>query len=217
MPRREGDQDTANADLPRDGGCVQRARTAIDDHGEGTCIETTLGRHGLHGVGHRGNGDAQDAVRHLCFVEAEWSSDVAHGAERRFLVERHRAAEEVLLVKATQEKVGVGDRGLGPATSVGCRSGDRSSALRANAQGIAFADAGNRAAARADLEDIDHRDLDGQGLLIAADQRAAGGERLALADHARLGGRATHVESDRLAETHLRADRLCADDACGRT
>ena len=39
-----------------------------------------------------------------------------------------------------------------------------------------LSDARDAAAAGADLEDVDHRDLDRQGRVIAADQRAAGGQ-----------------------------------------
>ena len=70
-----------------------------------------------------------------------------------------------------------------------------------------------RAAAGADFEDVHHRDLDRQRALVAADQRAAGRQRPAVADDAGLGRRAAHVEGDRIAHAELRADRLRADHA----
>jgi hypothetical protein len=58
----------------------------------------------------------------------------------------------------------------------------------------------NRAAAGADLLDIDHRDLHRQPGGIAADERAAGHQHVAAMDDAGLGGRTAHIEGDRVLE-----------------
>ena len=60
---------------------------------------------------------------------------------------------------------------------------------------------------------VHHRNLDRQRAFVAADQCAAGGQRTAFADDARLRGGAAHVKRDRVGQAKLRADRLRADDA----
>ena len=76
-------------------------------------------------------------------------------------------------------------------------------------------DAGDRAAAGADLLDVDHRDLHRQAGRVTADQGAADHQHLAVVDHAGLGRGAAHVEGDRVAEPDAVAQRLGADHAGG--
>ena len=98
------------------------------------------------------------------------------------------------------------------AEAVAGRARLRAGALRADAQG-AVLDARDRAAAGADLENVHHRDLHRQRLVVAADQRRAGGQRLALVDDAGLGGGAAHVEGDGVLDAERVAERLGADHA----
>ena len=74
-------------------------------------------------------------------------------------------------------------------------------------------DARDRSAAGPDLEDVHHGDLHRQRLIVAADERHAGGQRLAVVDHAGLGGGTAHIESDGIAYANCMAKRLGADDA----
>ena len=82
-------------------------------------------------------------------------------------------------------------------------------------QSAALVEPGDAAAARTDLENIDHRHLHRQGALITADQSKARRQRMAVIDDAGLGGGAAHVEGDGLAKPHGVAERLGADDTGG--
>ena len=75
----------------------------------------------------------------------------------------------------------------------------------------------DRPAARADFENVHHRYLNRQRLFVAADQRASGGQRLTVKDHASLGSGAAHVEGDRVFQVERLRDRLSADDAGRRS
>ena len=131
-------------------------------------------------------------------------------------IERHLAAEEAVGAEPAEDEIGVGDGRLGAAEAVADRAGRRARAFRADAQGVADLDAGDAAAAGADLLDVDHRHLHGQPGGIAADQRRAGHQHVAFVDHAGLGGGAAHVERDGVGEADRVAQRLGADDAGGR-
>ena len=78
-------------------------------------------------------------------------------------------------------------------------------------------DARDRAATGADLENVHHRNLNRQRLLVTADQSASGRQRLAVKNHPGFGGRPTHIESDRILKAECPTDRLGADHAGGRT
>ena len=130
-------------------------------------------------------------------------------------VERHLAAEEAVGAEPPEHQIGVGDGRLGAAEPVAGRPGRRAGALRPDAQ-AAVIDARDRAAAGADLEDVHHGDLHRQRLVVAADQRLRGGQRLALVDDAGLGGGAAHVEGDGVLDAERVAERLRADHAGGR-
>ena len=155
------------------------------------------------------------AVRRRGDVEAERLGDRRDRALGGGDVERHLAAEEAVGAEAAEHEVGIGDGRRGAAERVAGRPGRRARALRPHAQ-RAMLDARDRAAAGADLENIHHRDLHRQRPVVAADQRLRGGERLALVDHAGLGGGAAHVEGDGILDAERVAERLRADHAGGR-
>jgi hypothetical protein len=81
----------------------------------------------------------------------------------------------------------------------------------------AHLDARDRAAAGADLLDVDHRHLHRQPGGVAADQRAAGHQHGAVVDDAGLGRGAAHVEGDGVLERDAVAQRLGANDARRRS
>ena len=193
---------------------MQRARAAIDHHGEAAGVQATLGGHGLHGMRHLRHRDAQDAVGRLGRIEPQRRRDaLGHLALAAREVELEFAAQEVVGIEPAEHQIGVGHRRLLAAAAIGHRAGDGTRALRADPQRVAGLDAGDGAAAGADLVDVHHRNLDRQRALVAADQRRAGRERPAFADHAGLGGGAAHVEGDGVAHAELRADRLRTDHA----
>ena len=62
MAGRTWDHDLRDAQFARHHGRMQRAGAAIGDEAELGCVETALGRHPAHHMGHFGRGDAQNAV-----------------------------------------------------------------------------------------------------------------------------------------------------------
>ncbi len=136
----------------------------------------------------------------------------ARGGRR---IEPHASAEEVQGIEAPQHQVRVGDGRSRAAARVARGAGLRARALRADAQRAGRVHRGDAAAARPDLGDVDHRDLDRQRLRVAADQGRAARQRLAAVDHAGLRGRAAHVEGDRVFEPERPAERAGADDPRG--
>src|ERR1700722_11348254 len=93
------------------------------------------------------------------------------------VAEPHLAAEEALGAEPAEQEVGVSDGRLRAAERIAGGPGRGARALRTDAERI-VRDAGDRAAAGADLENVHHGDLDGERLVVAADQRRAGRERL---------------------------------------
>ena len=88
--------------------------------------------------------------------------------------------------------------------------------MRADAQRTGFIDLRDRASARANLEYIDHGNLDRQRAFVAADQRSAGRQHVSIVNNARLGGRAAHVERNRMRNAEFAAQRFRADYPGGR-
>ncbi len=131
-------------------------------------------------------------------------------------VELHLAAEEAIGAEAAEHQIRVGYRRFGAAETITSRARGGAGTLWADAQ-HAFLDPCERAAAGADLENIHHRDLDRQRRVVAAEQRRAGGQRLALVDHAGLRGRAAHIEGDRIRQADRMTERPRADDAGRRS
>ena len=158
----------------------KRTRAAIGEQHEIAGIETALGGDAFDGIGHRGRGNAQNAVGGLDRAQPERIADPA--LERALgggHVELHLAAEKAIRAEPAEHQIGVGHGRLGAAEPVAGRPRRSAGALRAEPQ-RAVVDARDRAAAGADFENIHHRDLHRQRALVAADQRRAGRQRFAV-------------------------------------
>ena len=129
-------------------------------------------------------------------ASAVWSRLRGRAASRRRETDRRRAGRATRLASVT-----VGSLAAVP---VADRAGRGAGAFRPDAQRAASRRARDAAAAGADLLNIDHRDLHRQARGVAADQRAAGHQHVAVMNDAGLGGRAAHVEGD-----GVRRDRCC--------
>ncbi len=77
-------------------------------------------------------------------------------------------------------------------------------------------DKSNRAAAGADLDDVDHRDLDRKRFLIATDKGRACGQHVALGNDTRFCRSAAHIESNGIRNFGVATDGLRRDHAGGR-
>ena len=120
-------------------------------------------------------------------------------------IERHAPAKEEGRVEIAEQQVGVGDRRPHAAPAVARRTRVGARAVWPNFQQSETIDARNRAAARANLDQIHNRDLHRQPAallesILAVDFELRRGHRLAVFDDAQLGRRATHVEGQQVAD-----------------
>jgi len=156
------------------------------------------------GGGHVLVDDAIDAPGGLRDVETEGPGDVLlDGAVGGRAIEPHAPAQEELGVEVAEQQIGVGHRGLAAAQVVAGGAGVGARAVGADLEEPHAVDARDRAAAGADLDHLDHRHADRQprALLEAVGARhleLAPDKRHAVVDDARLGGRAAHVERQKL-------------------
>src|SRR5207248_3621554 len=123
--------------------------------------------------------DLDDPVRGVDDVQAErLRAALLDRAARAVHVERDLAAEEVVRVETAEDDVGVGHGRLDAAAAIadGPRIGAR--ALRPYPQQPAGVDPGDRAAAGADLDEVDDRRADG----VAREREAADARRRVAAD-----------------------------------
>ena len=181
----------------RDGDRMQRPGAAEGDHRGLARIDALLHRHRAHRERHGGVGDLHDAERRLLHAEPRRAAQLQlDGALGRFHVELHRAVEEALGVDPAEHEVGVGHHRIGRALAVGGGSRIGARAFRPDMDAAGRIAPGDRAAAGADLDDVDHRNLHRLAARFAADDVAVLDRRNALGDQARLGGGAAHVEAD---------------------
>ena len=191
---------------------MQPARAAERDERELARVEPALDRDHPQRAAHLGVGDAHDAERGLERVEVELVAERLQRLLRALGRQRQLAAELGAVAEVAEQQVGVGHRRLLAALAVGGRAGVGARRARADAQRAARIGPGDRAAARADRVDVDHRQLDRH----AGHDRLRRRARLA-ADHRRdVGARAAHVEGQHVLVAAGPRDVRRADDAAGR-
>ena len=134
---------------------------------------------------------------------------IPHALRCRRDVERHFTAQKSGGAQATKHEIGIGDRRIDTAATIAGRPRFGSGALRANQQ-RAVLDARDGTAASADFENIHHRNLNRQRLLIAADKSAPGRQWLSVKNDPCLGGGTAHVEGDGILQT----ERIEQPPAC---
>ena len=192
---------------------MERPGAAAGHQHERAGIEPALGRHALDGKRHRGRCDLEHPGGGLHRVHAERIGDAGlHRRDRGRRIERHRSAEEAVGGDPAEHQVGVGHSRRCSAGAVAGGPRARAGAFRPDAERALRVGPGDRPAAGADLEDVHHRDLHRQALLVAADLGAPRGQGLAAVDHPRLGGGAAHVEGDRVLDPHRAGERAPRDD-----
>ena len=97
-----------------------------------------------------------NSLRRLAEAEAELGRKPAYGSARRFCVELHAAAEEVVRVEPTENQIGVRHGRFLAAHPIGGGSRHCARAARPNPKRSAVVDISDRAAARADGVDVNH-------------------------------------------------------------
>ena len=187
---------------------------------EGLHVAALFGHVDLGGGGHGRRHDLVDAPGGGEEVEVERARHGADRAGSRVAVEPHLAAEEEVGVQVAEHEVGVRHRRRLATSAVAGGAGHGSRALRPHLQQPQAAHVGDAAAPGADLDEVDHGDLqrDPAALLEAVDARhlALGGlARLAVADDAALGRRATHVEGEQVGGAETTGEELAGCRAAG--
>ena len=172
-------------------------------------IAAALGRDELDGAHDIGVGKLQGRGRRLLDAESEAGGDGLEGAARGLAVERHATPQEGAGADGTDHDVGIGRGGLDAAFAVAGRAGIGTGALRADAQHAAVVDPGDRAAARTDRDDVEHRRADRQSVNLAF----RGQRRPAVLHQADVGRGAAHVEGDEILVTRARGLARGADHA----
>ena len=177
-------------------------------HGEVAHVQAALDGDLAQGVGLVPRRDLEDADRALLEAQAQLAGELGDTVAGRVDVERDLAAEQVRRDPAEQH-VRVGDRRLGAALAVAQRARVGASRLRADLERALRADPGDRPAAGADGDHVDHRDLAGVG----ADAALGGQRRCAVDDDGDVGRRAAAVERDHAGEAGPLGDHRRAEGA----
>ena len=195
-----GEDDPRDAQLSRDTHGLHRAGPAEGHHGGVPVIEAALRCMHAKRPGHVLVDDLVDAEGRPGHVQFQRRGDVrVDGVSCRIHVEAHAPAQEEVRVQVSQHQVGVRERGRAASTPVARRAGVGTGAVWAHADGAAGIDAGDAAAARADLDHVDDGSLEWQAaarleLVLAGHLHGVDLERGAVAHQGALGGGATHVE-----------------------
>ena len=130
--------------------------------------------------------------------------------------QRHLAAEEVAGLEPAEREVRVGDGGLDAAAVVAGRARHRAGALRPDVEALELVEPGDRAAADADLEDVDHVAADREAGVRPADVVDRLDRVAAALDHGAFRRGAAHVERDQVVDAERAAERGGADAAADR-
>ena len=132
-------------------------------------------------------------------------------------LEPHLAAEEVSGIEPAQHEVGVGDGRFGAAAPVAGRPGHRAGAARPDIKTALVVEPGDRAAADADFENVDHVAADREARIRPADVIDRFHGVAAALDHRAFRRGAAHVERDEVIDTEQMAVACRADAAADRT
>ena len=189
----------------------QRAGTTEGHQREVSNVEATLDGDLAQRVGLVPRADLQDAARALLDVETEPAGQVGYSRPGGIGVQRDLTAEQVRR-DAAQNQVCVGDRRLG-ARAITQRPRFCSGRLRSHLEGAFRPGPGDRTAARAHGDDVDHRDLAGVGTDIAFGRQ----RRCAVDDDRHVGRRAAAVEGDDAVEAGAFRDDRSPERAGSRS
>ena len=156
--RLDRDDDVLGEDRLGERHRMQRSGAAEPHQREVARIDALGHRIGVDRQRHVVVDDPEDAERGRLERQAERPGDVlADRFVRQRRVDRQVAAEEMLGIHAPEHHLGVGDRRLVAALGIAGGAGHRAGRARADAEGAAGIDIGDRSAAGADRVDVDHR------------------------------------------------------------
>ena len=144
-------------------------------------------------------------MRLAALLFQEFCGDAAGAIE----IEREVSAEKTRGLQAAEEKIGVGDGGLG-AAPVADRAGIGSGGFGADAKNAGGIEAGERASSGADGVNVEHGNADGR-----PSDLSVGGSVDRTFDERDVGGGASHVEGDDAVEAAGAGGGGGADHASG--
>ncbi len=197
---------------------MHRAAAAAGDEHEVARVVAAPDRDEPQRVDHAGVGEPDDPVGGLLGGRADLLPEPPDRLQRQVAADRQAPAEEVVRVDHARHQLRVGDRRRRAALAVarGPRVGAR--AARPDVQAAGVVDPGDRAAARADLDDVGdgHVGRIARALRRPLELVLRRDLRLAVLDQRALGGRAADVEVDDVALADVLADPRRAHDAGGR-
>ena len=145
-------------------------------------------------------GELMNAPCGFGHLEIERLADPFHkGAPRAVGIQRHLAAEEELRIEIAENEIRIRHGRLGATQSVADGAWLRARASAADLQAAKSIHLRDRATACPDLDHLDGGDLHRQAatlleLILPVDLEFRRNERLAIGDHASLGGGSPHVE-----------------------
>ena len=215
--RQHRHQDGADAEFAGDVDGVDRSAATLCDHDEVARIAAALDGDAAHRAGHDEVRDAHDAFGDFERLPPEPGAEPLDCRLRRRHIERHLSAKEVVGIDPSEHRVGVRDRRFAPAPAVADRSGPRSGAARSDLERLCLVQPRDAAAASSYFHHVEHRRLDREAAIVAADEVQARQRRLAVLDQAAFRGRPAHVERDQVAPAHPHAEVRAADHPGDRT
>ena len=195
--------DFGHAEFLGEGGGMHRTGSTKGGEDKFTRVMSTLNRDDLQRFGHGMVDYIDDGGRRGPRLELQRFGQLrAHGALGRPVVDRQIAGEQGAAVEVAQQQIAVGHRWLRTAAPVAAGSGHGPRAIRANAKSAGAVHPGDRAAAGRNLRKVDHRHPDWMAgavhgaiaARLAADLIFRRRLVLSVANQARLGRGATHVE-----------------------
>ena len=225
-PRRRRDDHAAHIERPGHLAGEQWTIATEGEQRERARVSPPLARHGPDRPDHVGRRDTEGAVGCLLDGQPKRIGDLGLESVARLLgLDGQRTADQVLLVEIAENDIGIGDGDRLAALGVADGARNRAGRLRADLKGTAFIETHQRAAARADLREIDRRNL--ERITRAGKQPRAdhdpgadgiflGAQHAAVLDHRRLCRRAAHVERDDPLERLGVGNGLRSDDTTGR-
>ena len=208
--------------LAGDAGGVHRARATERDHGAAAMIDAALRRVDAEGADH-------------VFIDGFMHAPAGPGGGERQRrrerrpdrpvggpgVERHRPTEKEAGIEIAERQVGVGQGGGRAVAAVAGRSRIGAGAFRPHPDQAPLVDPADAAAAGADLDHVDDRDLQGQAAAIleavdAGDLEAVLAHRPVVDDEGALGRGAALVEGQQVQPVQPLAEDGAHEGACRR-
>ena len=202
-------------------GMQRRGATEGDQRAVGRVLAVLDGVH-ARGTRHGLVDDLGHAGRRALGIGAERAGQRLQRGLGLVAVKRNGAAGEARRVEPPQRGIGVGHGGLGAAAPVTRRTGHAARGIGTDLDAAQRVEAGDRAAAGADLDQFDDGDAHRQAGALheaigARDFELARALQLEIVEQGELGRGAAHVEGDGAAGVVLGRDRARQDGAAGRS